>query len=432
MRFLIICFGSLIALALPTWAIAASKVEPFRPALTHSDRPEICAPFLKEWTSVFDSSQKLRETAFNLSLAYPASLHASFPPDGRGMYGQSFSIQIDFDQDGSLEVLHIDSYDIGWRYLGADLFLFEDEADLAIAGGSLSLQNRLDLKWRDGKKSGASFKPLFQYRGPIAAARIILLGGEIYTLTHPLPPTEAQAMEVSLIQLSGGEQPRAVCTVQLLPARSTQQPFLQTSTLAAGLADVYGGPQGCLGTMGWTARPMDAHLLELFHRPWAVLDTTGVSAEELIKSWKLEDSLRELRYLAWGVIDPQSWLSYLSVKQGRKEFISFMREHYRENFSRYDSVAGMMAEAAWRIWMDGIFYARNNDYYSLVKVGLNRDSALPIGPDSTPEEVAKVAVEAWLAGTVSTTRSENLNGWIALNRFSPQFTRDCREKRSTQ
>ena len=66
------------------------------------------------------------------------------PPDsdgGGGFYGRSYQHALDIDGDGESEVLHIESNDVGWRYLGATAGPFFTELRVGRALVAVDLDN---------------------------------------------------------------------------------------------------------------------------------------------------------------------------------------------------------------------------------------------------------------------------------------------------
>ena len=89
-------------------------VTPHKPVLSKNADAELC--------SVFTSA---RHNSAHWQAAFPEAEVFSFVSD----HGKTSHLVIDFDSDGEEEVIHIESADHGWRYLGAGLYLFETEED---------------------------------------------------------------------------------------------------------------------------------------------------------------------------------------------------------------------------------------------------------------------------------------------------------------
>lgn len=379
-------------------ARAAGDIAPFQPRLTLNLRSDLCPAFLEEWTRIFASAEPLWEEHFQAAGAYPYSLRTAFPASApMGLYGSSYSLPVDFDGDGDLEVLHIDSRELGWRYLGVDIFLVESEEAYSKLRSEPDKQQygKLDLNFSRQEELGPSVRLLYSLR-PLGKLQIFTIGKELFTISMNPNPSEDRPQQASLVKLNAPERPTPVCAVDLLPAKSEFAAFRESSQLFQNLADVYGGPQGCQGTMGWTAPPVDAILPILFHRPQTLLPDTDKPNDYQRKQWSKDDPVREVRFMSWAAKDPQSWKDYTELKRGRSAFIQYMQSYYREHFAHHDRVAAYMAETAWRAWLDTVVYARNPDGYNLTKVALRNNAALPLSPTTPPEEVARIAVEAWL------------------------------------
>ncbi len=377
-------------------------VAPFKPELRENADDALCRPFAAAWTKVFQGEKDLQADWIDLEEAFPEAEVFSFPPEGdprvggryRGLYDRSFHRALDFDGDGENEVLHIEGYQIGWRYLGAKLYLFESEADLQAAkllsensdpGPALFVRPIIDVL-------DPAPRHLLDY-WPASVYFFLVLNGDVYTTASPRTQIGPDGSRVGLIRLNGGQGPQQVCTLELLPRYENVQAFEEESTLFQSLKAMYGGPMAaCMGTMGWTAPPAQMHLLKMFHRPQVMrylYDQTTPDSDS-------EDAARELRLLSWGVDDPISWSVYTQLKGDQAAFVQQMTRYYRRHFVTDDEEAQALAELAYRFLIDQIIYARNPDGRQLTRVAWHSREELNIRPESPPSAVAAAAIDRWL------------------------------------
>ena len=384
---------------------ANAQIQKFQPELAHDSYPKICTSFLNAWRDVFTSNQPLTEQYVDLSKAFPQAAIWSFPHKNKGgLYNSSYMFSIDFDGDSNREVLFLDSNDLGWRYLGANLYLFENEEKFReqsfyptmqpLETDSEVLYRRGDLHF-NSCEAGASegCKTVAEYRRA-NAVHVLKIDKDVFTVSIVQGPSENESRSVDLLKLNAPKDSAAICTVNLLPPRSTLTDFRNRSQLFKNLSDVYGGRVGCQGTMGWRRPEVDAHLSGIFYRPHLLLNYKDKLYGN--RAYPNQDASREVRFLAWGVSDPQSWRDYLDLKAGRNAFLTEMRTHYETQFDYAPEDGQVLAEQAWRALLDSVVYARNPDSHSLTRVAVF-DSELPISPTTEPSEIVRLVLEAWLS-----------------------------------
>jgi hypothetical protein len=131
--------------------------------------------------------------------------------------------------------------------------------------------------------------------------------------------------------------------------------------------------------------------MAVIHRPWAMpAELTGKDQPTDARGIRRDDAMRELRYMGWAGSDPQSWRDYLDVKQGRPKFLADMTAYYQTAFGKSEAEAAQWAEQAWRTMLDRIMYSD----LPLASVLDNVAADLGITPETPPEEIARIAVEA--------------------------------------
>ena len=245
---------------------------------------------------------------------------------------------------------------------------------------------------------GANYRSLFSY-GPVGSVAIIEMSGHIYTLTEPLNRelTETSPLSAQLVQLDAIDNPQTVCSVDLFPAKSAIAAFRDSSPLFLAARDVYGSSKGnaCLGTMGWTAPPIDTVLPTALFRPWAMQMPAPPANEKEKKDLRRADAARELRYLSWAITDPQSWRDYLEMKASRSRFVMDLRAYYLNGYAKSEDEVERMAEWTWRRVLDNLIYNHYYDQFRLTRTAWHNDADLPITPDSSPSDIARVAIAAW-------------------------------------
>jgi len=368
-------FGVVVALVLFCVSYGYTEddlppVTPHKPVLSKSVDTELCGRFAS-------ASLKSLSSKEDWQAAFPEAKVFSFPPTWASP-GKFFHLVIDFDGDREKEVLHIEPHDAGWRYGGMSLYLFEDEEDSRQVK-AISEKYRHTGSWTHLATSPLlNPAPTRLYNHSDHAVLFVLsLNGAVYT-----PSSHDGGRSVRLVQLNGQDGPQESCILELLPKLEELQGFITESEFFQALRLIQAGPHvGCLGTIGWGGIPLERVLQNIFHRPNTIPDS------------EQEDAARELRLLSWGVSDPMSWSFYTRLKGSQTKFLQRMTNYYRRYFVKTDSEAQVLAAHAYRHLVDSVFYRRSSDKYELTC--LTSKSQLNIGLDSSPEEVARTAVEGW-------------------------------------
>jgi len=175
-----------MAVAQESWV---HTIKPYKPRTVTFEDGAICGPFVDALTASYDDKpiKEMRDI-------WPSAgiIPIDAPDEGYR------SLPIDFDGDGDNEILHIDSYTIGWRYLGVHLYLFETEADYAVALADKTHRNHsgLDMDGFATPIAGVTYRELGQYDNGSALIRI---GNKLLT-----------GQDASLIWLNAPGQPRAL------------------------------------------------------------------------------------------------------------------------------------------------------------------------------------------------------------------------------
>jgi hypothetical protein len=374
-----------VALA-PCAGLAASAqapwyrtLQPWRPSGKVYENQTLCAPFNQNLYAQFEG-----RPVKSLQEIWPEATLISLDKPDEGSRG----FTLDFDHDGDLEVMLVDSYNIGWRYLGINLYVFDTEADYAIAVADRSHYNHygnLDLNGNNDKRvEGASYVEFGEFRDETP---LIAIGDGYYIVTRN-----------SVIQLNAKGRQRTICEFEMDPARGAYDAFFSQLPFLQGYAAAFGEPS-CSGTMGWRGGDrVEDPFHDILSRPWAIREAMAQRDPSL--SLARADAARELRYLSWGARDPQSWIDYMKGKEGRVRFVAELRSYYLSHpwfFKMNEVQATEVAEAAWRMLLDGAYYAHVTDDYELTSMLAGADTIdLPITADTPAAEIARIAIEAWL------------------------------------
>ncbi|KCZ85825.1 ankyrin repeat-containing protein [Hyphomonas adhaerens MHS-3] len=348
------------------------NIAPFQPHLTRNDAPELCQPFAAAWTDLFGAAGRLDSADLDLSaipheavFAFPETVRSGRAARTQTLYGQTFEARHDLDGDGDEEVLFVVSYDRGWRYRGAGLYLFDTVADFEAMQaqyperyGEISFTynwNELAAEVTGGPV--ASF-------GRLHRVQLFLHEGVLYTVSDGRGVSRGQqSKRESVRRIWPAEEAETVCELQIRPGPEQFEPFISASPFYQALKAMYAGPganQGgrCHANRGWVGVPPDAILPDLFHRPQAWPEPNGRFEPE---EERQDDVAREVRPLSWGTSDPSGWQTYLSLKADQPEFLRRMEEYYAERFAMPPEQAKAEALQAWRALVDRVFYSRNND-----------------------------------------------------------------------
>ncbi len=346
------------------------NVAPFQPQLTRNKAPELCEPFAAAWTDLFDAAGRLDSADLDLSaipheavFAFPETVRSGRAARTQSLYYETFEARHDLDGDGDEEVLFVVSYDMGWRYLGAGLYLFDTVADFEAMQAQYPERYgeiRSTYYWNE-LAAEVTGGPVASF-GPLHRVQLFLHEGALYTVSDGRGVSRGQqSKRESVRRIWPAEDAETVCELQIRPEPEQFESFISASPFYQALKAMYAGPeQGgmCYGTMGWTGVPPEAILPDLFYRPQAWPEPNGRFGPE---EEPQDDVARQLRPLSWGATDPFSWQIYLSLRQDQPEFLRRMEEYYTERFAMLPEEAKTAALQAWRALVDRIFYARNND-----------------------------------------------------------------------
>lgn len=374
------------------------EIPPFTPQLVRNDVPELCAPYATAWENQFRSPGELDAAAINLR-GMPQDAAFRFPDtdytgrkDGLSTFQQA--VRHDLDGDGENEVLLVVGRDIGWRYLGAALYVFEDEAAFdavvkayeARAPIGSSKQGWIDLA--DAALGG----PTAEF-GIVAQARLFLKDGALYTVSPETYRPRVADMEIeTLRRVWPAENAGPVCEIRVRPPKDELEAIAANFPFLQALQTMYGEPGEnlmCYGTMGWTGVDPRRLLADIFHRPQASAQPLEIPRGDLPS----DDTARLLRALNWGASDPESWAVYQRLKYGEPEFLAQMAEHYATRFDMTPEAAEDAALRAWRALMDRVFYARSNDA-PLASLAMEGEPPLVLELDAGAAALADAALTA--------------------------------------
>lgn len=405
----VVTFALAVCVCAPQSAVAqpphiADTIAPFRPFLSTNTAPQVCEPFLKAWTAVFDAPVSLSREPADLAAAFPGMKVTRTEE----FYQTSNRFPVDIDGDGRNEVLYFNPTDYNWRYSGPDLYLADSEADLDAVVKAYGPDKPFGLNFPHGAKLPATFRKI-RDMGPAYFVDVLQADDGAYVTSGTSGSYQTEITHASLLRIEKEGPPSVACEVEVLPPGASFAAFRDASPLFAGLANVYGEPS-YQGSMGWTAPAKDQAFYTFLFRPWAMPATTYNPVAEDVAQRRRDDVARELRYLGWGVRDPQSWRDYLKVKDGRARFVADLQRYYATRFGKSDMEAQDLAETAWRYLLDMIFYARNSGPFALTDLVVSPGgSNLALKPDMTPAEIVRAATAASpsLAGDI---KRDNLRG----------------------
>src|SRR5262245_45263477 len=94
-------------------------IRPFRPFLSVNEDAAACDPLLKAWQATYDSASSLDEGEVKLAAAFPGARVTRYTD----FYEHPQQVRLDFDGDGSNEVLFFGPNDYSWRYSGPSLYV---------------------------------------------------------------------------------------------------------------------------------------------------------------------------------------------------------------------------------------------------------------------------------------------------------------------
>lgn len=382
------CVGVMPCVGVRAYAQAPwyRTMHPWTPSVREYDHQEFCAPFYQELRSQFDGKPPKAIEDLWPDAKFTLLEH---PDDG------SRGFTLDFDHDGDLEVMLVDSYNIGWRFLGINLYVFDTEADYAIAVADKShfnIYGHLDLNGDNAKRvEGARYVEFGEFRGVTQLMAI----GDGYFIISPPDFTKPNGQ---VIQLNAQGGPRTVCDIEIRPPAEQYSAFVSQLPFLQGYAAAF-GEASCFGTMGWRGGGrVEDPFHDILSRPWTFQN--ALTYRDPAMSGARADAIRELRYLSWGARDPQSWISYMKGKEGRTRFVAELRSYYLSYpwAFRMDEVqATTVAETVWRTLLDNAYYAHPADASELTSLLVGEAPVdLPISADTPPTEIARIAIAAWL------------------------------------
>ncbi|WP_435640619.1 ankyrin repeat domain-containing protein [Micavibrio aeruginosavorus] len=347
----------------PAFAFAPEK-----PTLSINKDNALCAPFLSAWQNVFEQNGPVNEYALPLNNYFEPSQLVQFPEKAPpSLYGHAYFFQADLDADGINETLYIESNEVGWRYLGISLYLVKNFEELkkefsVTIGDNIPYDIRekiipkLDPQDTQKKKH---FKKIYSY-GPAEYVHFLKKSEALYSFSIPEPPAPQAASSTELVSISANGT-ETICKIDLLPAKNKYQAFIDKSDAYKTLQNIYGGIDKCMGTMGWTAKPLDYSLSNIFERPHVLFREQKHDLPDL-------DTARRLRYLSWGTSDPISWKSFEAIENAEHDFTQYMTEYYKKHFSFTKEKANKAAQLAWKYWLDSVIYARSPDRYKITAI----------------------------------------------------------------
>ncbi|OIN85560.1 MAG: hypothetical protein AUJ12_08970 [Alphaproteobacteria bacterium CG1_02_46_17] len=343
----------------------AHAFEPESPTLTLNNDDNLCKPFLKSWNDVFLSTEFINETELELERNFPQAEILSFPREKPetldALYGDAFFFEADLDADQKPETLYLESQNMGWRYLGVNLYLVND-MDLLEKTVVQKLRNTevKPLQYRN-KNTEQFFTELYNYSPP-RMVHLIKDNGYLYTISIPMLPRLDKPTISELLKLKsdGAEK---ICEVKLLPAKEKYKEFTDKGVLFEALTNVYGEGDSCMGTLGWTAKPLDSSLSNIFERPQILEKSHSIPARQ--EPWTETETATQLRFISWALSDPMGWETYKTIMASKSDFILYLENYYKEYFKYNNTEAQEQAELAWSHWLNNIIYARSHDTYQI-------------------------------------------------------------------
>tara|TARA_R110001599_G_scaffold148305_6_gene331950 strand:- start:410 stop:2275 length:1866 start_codon:yes stop_codon:yes gene_type:complete len=351
-----------------SWNIAS-----FTPELTRNDAPQLCAPYAEAWTDLFNGTGSMNSDDLDVT-RIPHDAVFSFPPTrpqgADTLYGKYFSVRHDLDGDGDTEVLLIVSNDLGWRYLGSNLFIFETEAEFEAVISQFEAKatsypkiDRYLPVWQLAELAEEAMPDSAIRFGPLRQVHLVLYQGALYTVSDEAWYMRYQpdVTHETLRRVWPMTDAEPVCEMHVRPRPEAFEPFTSGSPFFRALRAMYAGPEqggACYGTMGWTGIPPERLLPDIFFRPQATPEPRGSFRPQ---DDHASDVARQLRTLSWGTNSPGGWEVYLSLRQDEPEFVRRITVYYQDRYGMTPDAAGASALQAWRALVDRVFYARNND-----------------------------------------------------------------------
>jgi len=352
-------------------------IDPFKPELTQNHAPELCVPYAEAWTDLFNGTGAMDSDDLDIA-RIPHDAIFSFPPtaadgeatDYTSIYNQYDSVHYDLDGDGEDEVLLIVSQDIGWRYLGSNLYVFETEAAFDAVMSRFREEATFESRpgkyfpvWLLGEIADDAMPGSAIHFGPLRQVHLILYQGALYTVSDEAWYMRYQpgVTHETLRRIWPKTDAEPVCEMHVRPRPEAFEPFTSGSPFFRALKAMYAGPEqggACYGTMGWIGIPPERLLPDIFFRPQATPEPRGSFRPQ---DDHASDVARQLRTLSWGTNSPGGWEVYVSLRQDEPEFVRRMTVYYQDRYGMTPDAAGASALQAWRALVDRVFYARNND-----------------------------------------------------------------------
>ncbi|MDD3021886.1 MAG: ankyrin repeat domain-containing protein [Alphaproteobacteria bacterium] len=259
------------------------------------------------------------------------------------------------------ETLYLESDEVGWRYLGVNLYLVND-IDLLEKNIGKKLRGTVTkpLQYHN-KDTEQFFTEIYSYRPPRMVHFIKDKGG-LFTISIPEQPRLDASMTSELVKLKtdGSEK---ICEAKLLPEKEKYKEFTDKGVLFEALTNVYGEGDSCMGTLGWTAKPLDSSLSNIFERPQILEKPHSIPARQ--EPWTETKTATQLRFISWALSDPMGWETYKTIMASKSDFILYLKNYYKQYFKYSNAEAKEKAELAWNYWLNNIIYARGNDLFQI-------------------------------------------------------------------
>lgn len=380
-------------------------IKPYKPVLLQNTQSAVCDAFLSAWKKVFYGEGRLDERSLDLQAAFPDAEFLTYPRERHragyfdGLYDRSFVEFLDLDNDGKLEVLHIEGGQVGWRYLSSDVYVFENEAryhETKAAYGEKYPHYDFFHMSRMGSQYNDEPRPVVEHP-PSGVVYVFSHEGAFYTTAAVSRRFQGSERLADLFRLRATGSAEKVCSVQLQADELSTESFTKKSRFYQILKVIRGGPQsGCsIGTGGWRVSPPEKYLLTAFHRPQSMALANNYSINEAM-TLERQDAAREIRFLVWGVSDPTSWSLYNNFKNSRSIFIEEMRVYYLQHFVETTEEARALAEESYRFIVDQVISSDHPDSFRLTRIASWKDFPLSLSRDSLPGDTAGAAIESWL------------------------------------
>lgn len=358
---------------------------PFAPYLTINKNPQICSTYRKAWVEVYKTDNPLLDSAVDLKTTFPNANHIS-PAEGKANAGyvQHSDIDFDFDGDGTDEVLYLERHEIGWRYHGMGLYLYDTREDFDF-DAQLEQVSSVNGKarFKTVKPEASKAKALASYP-KLRRASVFQIEGKLYAQSN-VSPLGSRPNKISLDRIAPNQPPMPICEVSFFKPVSSAKPELD---ILGPLLQIYGEPKTggmCYGTMGFTALPISAHIPDMLYRPQAM----GFRYARTSQAYMETDTARELRFIAWGLSDPSSFEIIRDLKGHYPKFIGDFTNYYKTYFGMEETEAKDTADRAYRHLLDNVYYARQSGPQMYIEY-INE---LDFGPHMSLEQIASTAID---------------------------------------